>query len=248
MLSDEKKYKEAREVFKRGVKHCPQAVDLWLEYAELEVSVSSSFSTARSILETARLKIPKNPRLWLAAIRVEQRAAESTASSSATGGSQATAARVASQLQSKALQECPTAGLLWAHAIASDPRPVRKARSYDALKRCTDDPHVFAAVAKLFWIDRKVKKARNWFQRAITVDPNQGDIWASYYKFELEHGTAETAEHVLKKCVEAEPRQGDRWKACRRLTENHSLKPDALLKAVAASMREIFDGVPVTKE
>lgn len=102
--------------------------------------------------------------------------------------------KVAQQLMAKALQECNTAGILWAHAIASDPRPLRKvrleflslpmsgsllvsvypseyptisysffffffalqARSYDALKRCSDDPHVFMAVAKLFWLDRKV--------------------------------------------------------------------------------------------
>ena len=42
------------------------------------------------------------------------------------------------------------------------------------------------AVAKLFWVDRKVKKARNWFNRAVTVEPDLGDTWAWFYKFELE--------------------------------------------------------------
>jgi pre-mRNA-processing factor 6 len=63
---------------------------------------------------------------------------------------------VAEQLLAKALQECPTAGVLWAHAIASDARPVRKRRSVDALNKITDDANVFAAVARLFWSDRKV--------------------------------------------------------------------------------------------
>ncbi len=54
------------------------------------------------------------------------------------------------------LQECPASGILWAEAISMAPRPARKSRSVDALKRCNDDPAVVAAVARLFWADRKV--------------------------------------------------------------------------------------------
>ncbi len=36
------------------------------------------------------------------------------------------------------------------------PRPQRRSKSVDALKRCNDDPHIIAAVAQLFWHDRKV--------------------------------------------------------------------------------------------
>jgi hypothetical protein len=36
------------------------------------------------------------------------------------------------------------------------PRPKRRQRSIDALKRCNDDPHIVAAVAQLFWNERKV--------------------------------------------------------------------------------------------
>jgi len=41
----------------------------------------------------------------------------------------------------------------------------------DALKKCNDDPYVVAAVAGLFWADRKVDKARSWFNRAVTLNP-----------------------------------------------------------------------------
>ena len=45
------------------------------------------------------------------------------------------------------------------------PRPARKSRSADALKRNDKDPHIIAAVAMLFWNDRKVDKSRAWFER-----------------------------------------------------------------------------------
>lgn len=52
------------------------------------------------------------------------------------------------------------------------PPPHRAA--VDALKKCNDDPHVVAAVAALFWHDRKVDKARSWFNRAVTLNPGEG--------------------------------------------------------------------------
>ena len=45
--------------------------------------------------------------------------------------------------------------MLNAEAIALAPRPQRKSKSTEALKRCNDDPHIIAAVAQLFWNDRK---------------------------------------------------------------------------------------------
>jgi len=39
-------------------------------------------------------------------------------------------------------------------------KPKQKAKSVHALKRCDDDPHVILVVAKIFWDDRKIEKAR----------------------------------------------------------------------------------------
>jgi pre-mRNA-processing factor 6 len=135
--------KKATDTYKQAIGKCPNAVDLWCCYARFEKDNTKGVARPRSILEMARLKNPANATLWLAAVRIEEAAGSET---------------TAQQLMAKALQECPSAGYLWAHAIASDARPLRKARSYDALKRCSDDPHVFMAVAKLFWMDRKIKK------------------------------------------------------------------------------------------
>jgi pre-mRNA-processing factor 6 len=32
-------------------------------------------------------------------------------------------------------------------------------------------------------------KARDWLNRAVTVNPDLGDAWAHFYKLELLHGT-----------------------------------------------------------
>jgi len=136
----------------------------------------------------------------------------------------------------KALQDCPNSGILWAENVTTAPRPQRKARSVDALKRCHDEPHVIAAVAGLFWQDRKVDKARNWLNRAVTIDPDIGDLWAQLYKFECQHGTPEAAADVLKRCVAADPHHGERWQRIAKDLANAHLDTEAILKKVALDL------------
>jgi pre-mRNA-processing factor 6 len=62
-------------------------------------------------------------------------------------------------------QDCPTSGLLLAESIRMAPRPAQKAKSADAVKRATSDPHVLATVGELFWRNRKVEQARQWLKR-----------------------------------------------------------------------------------
>ena len=111
-------------------------------------------------------------------------------------------------------------------------RPQRRSKSVDALKRCNDDPHVIAAVAMLFQNDRKVDKARTWFNRAITLNPDIGDFWALYFRFESQHGGSDMAAEVLKKCVAAEPRHGERWQRVAKNPKNAHAPVDKILKLV----------------
>lgn len=210
--------KDARMVFKQGVKTCPRSVALWRVYAGFEAD-NGSYARARSLLETARAKVPRMPKLWLAAIRIEERAGNRAA---------------AGQLMAKALQECPKSGELWAHAIATDPPPARKSRSYSALERCIDDPHVFLCVAKLFWQAGKQRKARVWFNRALAVDSDLGDVWAWFYRFEKDQGRKDRIQRVVKKCIQAEPAHGERWCAVSKKVANEGLKTEAILKKVEA--------------
>lgn len=133
---------------------------------------------------------------------------------------------------SKALQDCPKSGRLWAENIWMAARPQRKARSVDALKACHNDPYVVVAVAIKFWQDRHISKARTWFTRAVTLDPDVGDFWAQYYLFEVQHGSAEQQEDVLKRCVAAEPHHGEKWISVSKNPVNAHKATEAILKEV----------------
>lgn len=211
---------KAKEVYDLGLKNCPHCIPLWLSLSNLE-EMMIGLSKARAVLTMARKKNPQNPQLWLAAVRAELRHGFK---------------KEADILMAKALQECPNSGILWASQIEMVPRPQRKSKSADALKKCDHDAHVIAAVAKLFWHDRKVDKARNWLNRAVTLAPDIGDFWALYYKFELQHGSEENQRDVLKRCVAAEPKHGERWQAISKAVENAHQPTEAILKKLVIAL------------
>lgn len=171
---------KAREAYSQGLKKCPHSTPLWLLLSRLEEKIGQ-LTRARAILEKSRLKNPKNPDLWLESVRLEYRAGLKN---------------IANTLMAKALQECPSSGVLWSEAVFLEARPQRKTKSVDALKKCEHDPHVLLAVARLFWSERKITKAREWFHRTVKIDSDLGDAWAFFYKFELQHGTEPEREEV----------------------------------------------------
>jgi hypothetical protein len=60
------------------------------------------------------------------------------------------------------------------------------------LKKTNNSPPVLVTVARLFWSERKVEKARSWFERSVKTDsgdPDYGDAWSWWWKFEQQHGT-----------------------------------------------------------
>ena len=176
---------------------------------------------ARSLLEVGRLKNVNAPRLWLEAVRLERRAGNRKA---------------AATLMPKALQQCRTAGILWAEAIAMEPRAQQKTKSSDALKACDNDPHVIMAVSRLFWRDRKEEKARSWCNRAVTIDPGLGDAWANYFAFETQHGNPEQQAEVLRRTIAADPHQGDEWTKVSKDVRCIRWETEQVLKRVAANM------------
>ncbi|CAD6332718.1 unnamed protein product [Miscanthus lutarioriparius] len=177
---------KAKEVFENGLKHCPSCIPLWLSLASLEEKISG-LSKSRAVLTMARKKNPATPELWLAAIRTELR-----------NGNK----KEADAILAKALQECPTSGILWAAAIEMAPRPQRKGKSTDAIKRSDHDPHVIATVAKLFWLDRKHGNAdaqKDVLKRCVAAEPKHGEKWQAISKtVENSHLPVEA---LLKKAV-----------------------------------------------
>ncbi|KAJ3544729.1 hypothetical protein NMY22_g2667 [Coprinellus aureogranulatus] len=187
----------ARAAFANGIKACPKEPILWILASRLEEADNKSIK-ARALLEKARLAVPGDERLWAESVRVEER----------SGGTAQAKAMLA-----RGLQECPSSGLLWSMSIWSEPRPMRKSRSVDALKKSADDPIIICTVARLFWQERKIEKAREWFRRAVKAEggASNGDIWGWWLKFERQHGTEEYREIVKRECVQAEPRYGEVW-------------------------------------
>ncbi|KAK2165168.1 hypothetical protein LSH36_54g10004 [Paralvinella palmiformis] len=139
-------------------------------------------------------------------------------------------------LMAKAMQECPSSGILWAEAIFMEARPQRKTKCVDALKRCEHDPHVLLAASMLFWSERKISKARSWFHRTVKIDPDIGDAWAYFYKFEQIHGSEEQQQEVFKHCVNAEPHHGEKWATVSKNIENWRLKTGEILPLCAKSL------------
>lgn len=206
----------AREAYGRGIKNCPTSIPLYYCAAALEEKLSPP--KARALVEKGRIVNPKNPELWLLSIKIERRIGN---------------AKLAEATLAKALQECPNSGILWAEAIEIESRQGRKQKSVDALKQCDNDPYVLVAVAKLFWADRKMDKARTWFNRAISLNADIGDSWAAYYRFELDHGDEQTQQLIVKRCTAADPHHGLFWPKILKAPENLRQPTEIILKKAA---------------
>ena len=214
---------QARKMLHQGLQKCPKSsknnATLWILAADLEES-NEAPTKARSLLEIARLNNPTNPTLVLAAIQFERRQDNEA---------------VAEKLMATGLQKFPTDGQLWVEEISMQPKKRQNNRAADALKKCDNDPFVVFKVACIFWRQRKHKKARRWFNRAVTLRPDIGDAWAAYYRFELENSEddGESAKKILKRCVEAEPNRGKLWCRIAKMRENRQASTTAILKKVA---------------
>ncbi|EXJ69335.1 uncharacterized protein A1O5_07371 [Cladophialophora psammophila CBS 110553] len=210
---------QAREAYAQGTRACPKSVPLWLLAARLEQK-EGIIIKARSVLDRARLQNPKNAELWAESVRVELHANPPNV-------------QQAKILMSKGLQECPKSGLLWSENIWKlQPRTQRKPLSLEAIKAVDNDPVLFVTVARIFWSERRLDKAMNWFEKALVVDPDLGDSWAWYLKFLMQHGTDEKREDVIAKCVANEPKHGEVWQRVRKDPKNAALSTKEVLMEV----------------
>ncbi|KAG8743588.1 hypothetical protein FRC10_011735 [Ceratobasidium sp. 414] len=212
---------DARATYAKAVKACPKSITLWTLASRLEERDNKAIK-ARSLLEKARLVNPKEAVLWAEAVGVEERS---------SGVAQAKA------VLARGLQECPTSGLLWSLTIWLEPRATRKARSVDALKKSAEDPIIICTVARLFWAEGKIEKARQWFKRAIATDSDRGETWAWWLKFERQHGIKEHQQAVTDGCVLAEPHHSQAWQVVAKDMRNTGKGTKEILELVAAGLQ-----------
>ena len=226
LFIQKKEHDKARSIFEKGLEYNGKtSPQLWVCAIHLEQQLGN-FAKARSICEKAKIRIPKNSELWYTSVKLE------VAARNMQG---------ATYMLSRGLQECANNGELWALAIELEPKAQRKAKSLDAIKHCDNDPYVIVAVAKLFWKERKLEKARKWFERAIAINPDYGDGWIYHYRFEREFGVPLLVQDIVKKCVEADPHHGRLWISISKKVENWRLKPDQILKIGADMIDQEFN-------
>lgn len=114
---------------------------------------------------------------------------------------------------------------------------MRKTRSVDALKKSADNPLIICTVARLFWAERKIEKAREWFGRAAATAPDLGDTWGWWLKFERMHGTEEQRADVRNKCVSAEPHHSPVWQSVVKDDSHRGNSVKELLELVADALQ-----------
>jgi pre-mRNA-processing factor 6 len=212
---------KTREAYRKGTEAAPKSIPLWLLAARFEEK-QGVIVKARSILDRARLAVPKNEQLWTESVRLERRAKNTSAANS---------------IMNQALQQIPTSGLLWSEKIMHlEARTQRRQRALEAIKKNDTDKILYVTVARIFWAERKLEKAANWFEKAIVLDADWGDTWAWYYKFLLQHGTDEKKEDVVAKCTLTEPKHGEVWQRIAKDPRNASKSTEEILKMVVAEI------------
>lgn len=192
------KFEDARNCFEKAINFGTVRDErtIWLLAAEFEQR-QEAYTRARTILQKARVKFAQNDQIWHASIKLELSSENQ---------------QIAAHLLARALQECPTSGILWALAIEIEPVSTRMRKSTDALKSANEECVVFVAIGKIFWSELKVEKARRFFKRATELDPDNGDAWAYLIKFEEScENSAEQIEMAQKDFLKAEPRHGTLW-------------------------------------
>lgn len=223
----------AREAYAAGRQHCADAVPLWLLSSRLEEHEKLAIR-ARAIMEKARLVHERSDQIWAESAAIELRAG-STAQ--------------AKSMLSRGLQACPQSGLLWSESIWLEPKPARKTRSADALRRSGDNAMVICTVARVFWSEGKYPQARSWFEKMVAADRDWGDGWAWWYAFEQQQaaksGDRTVCEQLLRKVAQVEPHHGALWQAARKRPGHHRMTYEEVLQQVAAQLQEqSHDGVP----
>ena len=210
---------EASELAARACETLPQKSPVWLVSADIAIE-QNDLNRARSILERARIRIPNDENLWWKGFCVEE----------LSHGSTSAAVKV---FLSRALQACPTSGLLWTCAISAEPPITRHPKCLDALKKCPNDGLVVAAVAKFFWLEKKqIDKARKWFLNASTMGPRLGQVWVDFLSFEASQGDDNlfNTDHVV-----------GLIKALDQTTVNHGIEWNMFRKSIANWKKSLFE-------
>ena len=54
-------------------------------------------------------------------------------------------------------------------------------------------------------------QCRDWLTRTVKLEPDLGDAWIYFYKFEQLFGTPDQQNEIKQRCINVEPRHGELW-------------------------------------
>ena len=195
---------DARRLYADGLKACSSSGALWATAARAEVGLEGGggVDRARRLLEEGRKRCPGDAGVRLASAWLE----------ADSGRDDAARAIVA-----KAQAEVPQAGdgvdgcgRLWGEAVCLARPRERRGVSREALRRhpgsSKGDAPVICAVGRALGAEGHRAKARAWLERAVRLDPDDGDAWAALLS--LVGPSSEEAADVEARCALADPRHG----------------------------------------
>jgi len=117
-----------------------------------------------------------------------------------------------------------------------EPQATRLRKSTDAVNHAKTDPYVFIAIGKIFWAEKKINKARKFFERATELGKDNADTWLHLLALEKAHGDASSVEKVKQDFIKANPKHGELWCAERKKPENWRRDRFELLSSIPVAL------------
>lgn len=192
-------YPKSKEILTNAINQSPQEPLLWIYLSDLELNNSNPLKS-RFVLEQARGKCPC-AELFIKSIEFELKQNPSTAVF----------------LCNQALQKFNNNGKIWALAVELASKKEKKSKIAEAFQHCNNNLDLFLVVARIFAQERKMEKARAWFEKCLKISEEIGDVWLFYYEFERKIADEERVKALEGRIKAAEIRKGRIWrKVCKR--------------------------------
>lgn len=225
LLEDVKQLEEAKEIYSTGVNKFPESSELWLGLAKLYKDNFKVLIRARSILDSAMVKLPDDPSLWAAKVDAE------------VSNKDLVAAR---QLCNKALKKFNSSPDIWLVYLSLISKLSQRKNAFlDALKATNNSPTILLHIGIFFWLDGKTTKAKSWFDRAVDIEKEDGDIWGWLNNFYSKHGTTEEMnQFMLEFNLHSDHiNKGKVWISISKAVANLDKSPEELLNLVSNELK-----------
>lgn len=223
ILQDQGELKLARETLSVGTRKCAKSVEIWCALAQLDTKLGAA-ARARSLLDIALLENPESDQIWHEKIKLEIEQKD---------------LGTAQQMVNKAMKLYPKSPKIWLQNLALITKLSHRKNAYlDALKQTGNSPEILLGIGVFFWVEGKFPKAKSWFDRAVSSDPQYGDAlaWSFYFaqKNNLEKELSELVDKVKEEFDDII--KGECWNSVVKDPKNLGRQPAEILALVAQTL------------